>query len=369
MINNLTIKGYRVFQQFQMNDLSRINLLVGTNNSGKTSALEALYVLATNSDPQTLWKISSGRGELRFQDTVPQRPMQQELELNHLFNGHKIGIGTTTYITASDSVPNRAVELSIIEAKMEDNPQLFMLASNEIADPLGVRLALSIKIDPSRVDSIPLTPRGTIRQDSIQVFANISANTLNNNQQTQPINTQYVTNASLTAQELTASWGSIVLTDDENRVVEALQSVDKDIEKIAATNSPIYFGVLGGFVVKMRNVSQPIPIGSLGYGVWRMLALAIALIRSRNGILLIDEIDTGLHYSVMSRMWKMINDVSRTFNIQVFATSHSYDCIRALASIDESEISIHRIEPDQACSVQFSADEIKAAAEFNIEVR
>lgn len=68
-------------------------------------------------------------------------------------------------------------------------------------------------------------------------------------------------------------------------------------------------------------------------------------------------------------MWKMLVETSKAFNVQIFATTHSNDCIRALAYIDEEEIGIHRIEPKKSHSVQYSADEIRAATEHNIEVR
>ena len=370
MINNLIIEGYRGFQRFEMSGLSRINLFVGTNNSGKTSALEALYLLVTNSDPQTLWKICQSRGELRMPEQLPQRPMQPELELGHLFNGHQINLGSSFQITASNSNPIRTSILKITEAKIEDNPQLFLMALNEAPDQVGARLALSIQNGSDRIASIPITHRGSINQGAINLLTNMIANQPVNALQSPLINAQYVSNASLTFPELNSSWGNIVLTEDENRVIRALQYLDSDIERIAAINSP-FFGIQqrGGFVIKMRNVDQPIPIGSLGDGVWRMLALAIALIRSRNGILIVDEIDTGLHYSVMTSMWKMIVEASKTYNVQVFATTHSNDCIKALASIDEDEISIHRIEPENKHSVQYSADEMRSAAEHNIEVR
>lgn len=369
MINDIEIKGYRCFNQFEMRRLSRINLLVGTNNSGKTSALEAIYLLATNSDPQALLKIISGRGEQRFPEQVPGRPIQPEFEISHLFCGHTINLGTTLSISASNDIP-RSTRLSIVEAKPEDNhPQLILMAATEAPDSVSARLALSVENETGKLYSVPLTSRGGIRQDAIQLLTNMHANQPRPSPQSQLSNAQYVTNASLTSQELSFAWGGIVLTPDEDRVIQALKSLDSNIERIAATTTPFFFGQRGGFVVKMRNIDQPVPIGSLGDGVWRMLSLAIALIRSRNGILLIDEIDTGLHYTIMSSMWKMISDASRAFNIQVFATTHSSDCFRALASINADEISIHRIDPSKDRSIQYSGDEIKAAAEQNIEVR
>src|SRR5207244_1531771 len=114
---------------------------------------------------------------------------------------------------------------------------------------------------------------------------------------------------------------------EEELVVRALRFIDTEIERVAPLVSPYWFGGTsrGGFVVRRRG-EERVPIGSFGDGIWRMFALAVALSRVKGGLLLIDEIDTGLHFTVMTEMWRFVNDVSKEFNIQVFATTHSYDC-------------------------------------------
>lgn len=124
-----------------------------------------------------------------------------------------------------------------------------------------------------------------------------------------------------------------------------------------------------------RKGEERVPIGSFGDGIWRIFALAVALSRVKGGLLLIDEIDTGLHYTVMTEMWKFVSEVCKEFKIQVFATTHSYDCVYSLAKvchdIDDagSEITIQRIEAGKAQSVPFAEAEIKIAAERTIEIR
>jgi predicted ATP-dependent endonuclease of OLD family len=108
--------------------------------------------------------------------------------------------------------------------------------------------------------------------------------------------------------------------------------------------------------------------------MWRMLAMAIAITQCKGGVLLVDEIDTGLHYSVMSRMWGLIYKTAEKLDVQVFATTHSQDCVRSIAELCQQEeeskaISIHRIEKDRGESVRYSPTEIVAAAENNVEMR
>ena len=101
------------------------------------------------------------------------------------------------------------------------------------------------------------------------------------------------------------------------------------------------------------------------------------VIHSQNGTLLIDEIDTGLHYSVMDKMWRFLDECSKRFNVQIIATTHSRDCYQSLAAIcrgeideeSQSEITIQRIERNRSESVVYSEAAIIAAAERNVEVR
>lgn len=115
------------------------------------------------------------------------------------------------------------------------------------------------------------------------------------------------------------------------------------------------------------------PLASLGEGAWKLLSLALSLANARD-MLLIDDIDTGLHYSVMVKMWRMVLESAERLNLQIFATTHSRDCIDALAVLAAEEhegqrIGIHRIERENTESIAFSEEEIIAAAEHGIEVR
>jgi len=122
-------------------------------------------------------------------------------------------------------------------------------------------------------------------------------------------------------------------------------------------------------------VPHRIPIGTLGEGIWRLLGIALALVRARGGTLLIDEIDTGLHYSIMSKMWRLVLETAQRLDVQVFATTHSRDCFESLASIarvdvsEGSEVTIQRLETDRSRTVNFTEQEIVLAAERGIEVR
>jgi predicted ATP-dependent endonuclease of OLD family len=160
--------------------------------------------------------------------------------------------------------------------------------------------------------------------------------------------------------------------------MEALRFIEPKIERIAAQASVQgYFGshYRGGFIAKMHGSSRPVPIGSLGDGIWRMLAMAIAITQCKGGVLLIDEIDTGLHHTVMTDMWKLIYNAAKEWDVQVFATTHSFDCVHSLAKLCVAttdhghNITLQRVEAEKRFAIPYSEEEIITAARENIEVR
>ena len=107
----------------------------------------------------------------------------------------------------------------------------------------------------------------------------------------------------------------------------------------------------------------------------RMFGLALALVNAKDGLLLIDEIDTGLHYSVLPDMWKLVFEVARQLNVQVFATTHSWDCIQAFSQAQqeqtEADSLLLRLNNDngEAYAEIYDKRQISIATRQTIEVR
>lgn len=107
----------------------------------------------------------------------------------------------------------------------------------------------------------------------------------------------------------------------------------------------------------------------------RLLALRLAFVGTADGFLLVDEIDTGLHWTVMEDMWRFVVEVARRNRVQVFATTHSYDCIRGLGALIRSrpdladQVCIQKVDTSLDTAVCLRGDQIKVAVEQDIEVR
>jgi hypothetical protein len=109
---------------------------------------------------------------------------------------------------------------------------------------------------------------------------------------------------------IVSEFNQIVLTPQEEILYESLRIIEPGIERIAPIGNPIYRRTAnGGFVVSINK--QRVPIGSMGYGIWRMLEITLAMVNIPGGTLLIDEIDTGLHFSVMIDRWIAIRNACR----------------------------------------------------------
>lgn len=174
-------------------------------------------------------------------------------------------------------------------------------------------------------------------------------------------------------------FGKVLLTEAEDSAVEAIRIIEPRVERIGvlpSTRPSLGGSARGGIFLRMGGVDDRVPIGSVGDGMWRMLGLALALARARGGVLLVDEIDTGLHYTVMQKMWTMVAQRAESLDVQVFATTHSRDCYESLASVADpgaappGDLTIHRIEHDNGGSVvSFAEHEVAAVAERGLEVR
>ncbi len=372
MIRSVHIEGYRGLSEFEMRKLGRVNLLVGKNNCGKTSVLEALYFLCSSGDPYALWQLCSRRGERFIDERELRYGGEREIDVSHLFTGHELIPGQKISIVAKNQSPERFVAVTVGEPSNSEpsaaDPPL-PPGSGGLPSP---RLALHLKASPpAPVRAIPLSRRGGLSIDALETPNRRPARW----NWRSAGNIHYISTDSLDGDALIQLWDKIQLTPNEALVLQALRFVDPTIEQVRATGSGRFYGARGGFIIKRSNELLPFPLGSLGDGAWRMLAMAIAVTQCANGFLFVDEIDTGLHYTVMADMWRLIESASKEFNVQVFATTHSYDCVYSLSSIcqsdvvEDSEVSIQRLEANRTFAVPFSEAEIKVAAERHIEVR
>lgn len=385
MIDTLIVDNYRSFSHFEMGGLGHVNLLVGENNSGKTSLLEAIQIVASSTDPQVLWSIASRRGEFFVDDSEPGYRQRSEIDISHWFHGFDLNLESSMLLSTLDADRQASSKFKIFEAPVESQRRLFpaRVQTTTTAVPAdwpdeggpdelisSPNLALSIESgganssgESSSLRPHPLTSRG-----------GLPVNVMRSRNRDGDLNTGavvFVPTAGLSTASLVAMVDDLTLTDEEGFALQAMQTLDDRIERFAPKGRDRQPRIM----VRLKGANKPLPIGSLGDGVNRLLTIAVALAKSANGVLLIDEIDTGLHFTTMDRMWQFVRDAAAKLNVQVFATTHSRDCTESLAVIchetseTPSQVSIQRIEKDRRSAVSFSEAEIIAAARRGLEIR
>jgi predicted ATPase len=367
MYKAIQLQGFRGFEQFALQGLGRINLLVGANNSGKTSILEGVGLVASRGDPRHLFGALQRRGEFIWQETRTGRTARTP-RIRHVFHGHALSAGTAAAIIGDHQDGSRDQVRLSIESLKENEQQLRFEEMGE--SPLA--LVVTASSQRGNVDArIPLTEAGEVDPDWSRRRAGSSWDDF--------MPTAFISTASLTGLEVLQLASSLQLTDEESRVLEALRVIEPAIEAFrpVAPRRPVFSDNVDrdGIIVKLHGIKEPVPIGSLGDGTWRMLGIALAIASSADRVLLVDEIDTGLHYSVMVDMWRLVLATATRLGVQVFATTHSRDCLEALAAlVTESklvtdEVTIQRVERNRTGATSFSQREIVAAAERGIEIR
>jgi hypothetical protein len=192
-----------------------------------------------------------------------------------------------------------------------------------------------------------------------------------------------------TVKEETAQrWDDIALTPSEGRVLDTLQMI-APIRGVSLVGDPREHG---GRMAKVRvdGTRDPVPLAVLGDGVVRMFQVAVALeyagIARRTTLdekipanvfplLLIDEVEMGIHYSLHPDLWRLVFKAARDLDVQVFATTHSWDCIKgfqeAAAEDAQSDGMLIRLEAGRGKSraFLFSGAELAVVAREQIEVR
>ena len=377
-IQTVVINDFRGFSQFKIGGMGRLTLLVGTNNSGKTTVLEALVILLAGGDASAVWSILSRRGEdfvVVERDSNASMPSSRQVDIRRLFRGHEIEAGRSFSLSAeTDSGP---LKLSAeVGVPRPVQPTLFDAEpppADSVEEFLPL-LTLSLTWEPpGRPVVMPISRRGGISLDSIRRWGRQGP------AESMPV--RYVTAGSLTAEIVTSLLEDIILTPEEDLVTKAIRFIEPDIERIAPAGGERsraglrYASARGGVMVKLKDVKSRVPIGSMGDGIWRMLGLALSVVQSAGGLLLVDEIDTGLHHTVMKDLWRFLYDCAKEFDVQIVATTHSRDCFQSLAVICRedvgkgSDVTIHRIERGHGETVAYTEQEIVAAADFDMEVR
>lgn len=306
MIKNLIINGLRGISQCEIGGIGGINLFLGHNNCGKSTILEALFLLTGGTFPINFLRINSLRN-CSLKDAEDLRlPFYGALK------------DSPIVISGDFDNGNRRLTISYAEDVIEK------VSVNQIPDDINTPLPKD-----TQVNFDLLLENGNHVETQLEI----------KHKQPQKLNIKgdstheghiqaWFISPSEPYNNVENYFAEIVVNKQEGFVTTILKHIEPNIQDVVLAGNQILLDV--GF-------DKRIPIQLMGDGLKKMLSVVVNMAMARNGILLIDEIDNGLHYSSMPILWKAIVESAKMYNVQVFATTHNVESLRALNEILESD--------------------------------
>lgn len=302
MFEALHIRNFRGIKSADIDGFKQINLFFGKNNCGKSTVLEALLLVSGQSNPTLPLTVNSMRNYGKFTED------DLNIEFYNLNPDNKIRI-------SAEGEETRWLEISKVKSNSNtiNLDSLAKGASDNAARTYGYKLNYSLGGKENKYSSELILKEGNTDQGKISIDKRYK----------EVIFSQYITSSSQQAKQ-EEEFSKIVANKEEDYILSALQQIDPTIKDIQLVGDEILVDI---------GAHQRLPINMMGDGLRKLLMIILAIYRSRNGILLIDEIDNGFHFSTMEILWKVILTASTKNNVQLFATTHNIDSLKGLCNI------------------------------------
>jgi hypothetical protein len=373
MYKSLRIRNFRGFHELVLDDLAQINLFVGKNNSGKTALLEALLLLQGVSpreviaslrlvERQQRWIERPGTERIRSWLSVEE--VGEEIPL--LF--HQMDLDKTIEITGqTPRSVKRSLRITVLkEWSKEELKETLARLPRFVGDPedfWGQPIDRIFLFDYQEGDQNYKSLIIISKERSIAVEGGPS-----------PLDVAYRGARILfLTPKIIGDYGNLEKAGEAGVVLQLLRFIEPRIERLVTIyddrrNEPMLYGAL-------RDLQYRVPLYVMGDGMIRLVDLAIRLGNARNGILLIDEFENGLHWSILPTVWEALGETARRLNVQVFATTHSYECIKsaheAFSKRDSYDFRLYRLEEVEGNiqAVAYDREALGIALEARLEVR
>ncbi len=324
MFQSIVVKNFRCFSGLALSGLERVNLIAGKNNTGKTALLEAIRL---NCDP--------GNGALP-NDISKERGIKAPLRgyeevASWLFWGRRVGTGAEVQIQ-DDKGRWRYLTISLVDAatmrqRLGDAQQAF-----RVAEEPGPFLMLAYK-----------GPNAETAMSIGFMHGKAFSWTGTGIGESWDVPSEFIHSGGAASSRDVQFFGELEAAKRKAEILPSLQIVEPRLQELSLVP-------LAGETVIHGDIGLPrlVPVPFMGEGTRRVLSILLAIANARGGVVLIDEIENGLHYSVQKQVWQAIAHAARQNDVQVFATTHSWECIRAadeaFTSDEPYDFRLHRLD-------------------------
>ena len=348
MLKRLQIRNFRGFNALKIDQLSGINLIAGKNNSGKTSLLEAIFLLSEGGNASLARNVNIIRGleldsrvspatigplwKQLFSDLDMERDI--EIEGKHTTDG-QFTLKITSERQATPALD--LIEETSVPDHFSERPLTF-----QYSDPSGKRVESQIRVKGQEFE---------INQPATNA----------------PFIAAILKSRGRNTYEDATRLGMLKQKKKGDLLLNALQVIEpklQSIEENSSSGTPMIWGDIG--------LSELVPLLAMGEGMTQLARIVLAIASIPDGVVLVDEVENGIHHSVLPDVWRAIDEAAKQFRTQIFATTHSLECVMAAhESLSADRFRLHRLEIADRTSrcVTYEPDAIAAAIQHNLEVR
>lgn len=356
MVESVLFQNYKGFKKLDLENMHAITLIAGKNNVGKSSLLEGIFLFMDHSSPESFLKMNAFRGapvtsvsvrmwEQLFYNLRVDQPMKIELK------GDKIA-GKLSYSKDDTFIPINTEQIP---------PEQMNAFINSAKSAYTLEFCY---------ESEDYMEKGHFSIGSGGILRNVTTS-LPNNRLQMMIYTQYVNSRTIWNDSVIVDWyGQLELQGMKQDVIEALRVVDNRISDISTISmegmGQLYVNILGALL----------PLKLAGDGMYKLLYLVMAVLTHPGALLLVDEIESGFHYSMYTKLWELLARISKKADCQIIATTHSYECI--VASVEGmknagrmDDFCLSRLECAEGVGKSFcyTSDLLEFAVNSDLEVR
>ena len=355
MLQSLAIQRFKSIDRAEVSGLASLNIIVGKSASGKTALLEAIRT-GLSGLPASLWNSSSTRGGFL---PIPQQPSPDTFEAMWRPFFYDFDTDKHIIIKMVDNFGRAANVDCFIDRDVSISVPVVMMPGTPVYAPASINpfvmLRVSFNGDTSRLSAYQNQHQGLFFEPGPELASSseLIASTI-------PINFHQV-----------ANWFSALSIDDkEHDIVETICSAFPNIGGVSVQSIQ---GVPQLYAT-LRSQNRKLPITSVSSGINKFISILIAMKVYAGGVVLVDEIENGIYFEMLPLLWSTINAFAAKTNTQVFATTHSWECLtaaaRALEKTNERLSLIRVSQKEGRTSLSLSSGrDAKNAILGDIEVR
>ena len=315
---NLKIEKFRGIKNLELNELNDINIILGDNNSGKTSILEAINLLKSDNIFNLFSMLKNRNLSYDINNFIYYFPIHEnnikmhanllkgKTNLDISYEEKSVVFDKETYVAGLNeelkAAYSRLIDMSQQHGK-EDKKIICKIKYNDVEKEYDF---LNFDLKYGRISE-------NYSDDIVKIITETPFDHFKNTLSIMP---------------------DILSSDSYSKMyIEVLRLFDSSIENVMIINNKNYPFIFDVYVKKENE--DPMPLSIFGDGLKKVALLGSFLVKSRDGILLIDEIETSLHHKYYSDVFAFIVRIARAFNVQVFITTHNDETIKEFLKINE----------------------------------